>query len=51
MFEFILSNSPITVSHKRNIHGIFGFEVHDLFNAQGYDVERLWVHSVEGLWR
>ena len=26
------------MSHKRNIHEIFGFAVHDLFDVKGYGV-------------
>ena len=38
MFEFIVWNSPIIGSHKRNIDEIFGFAVHNLFDVQGYGV-------------
>ena len=38
MFEFNVWNSPISGSHKRNIHEIFGFAVHDLFDVKGYGV-------------
>ena len=38
MFEFIVWNLHITGSHKRNIHEISIFAVHDLFDVQGYGV-------------
>ena len=50
MFEFIVWNSPITINHKRNIHEIFGFAVHEFFDVQGYGVIGLRVYRVIVLW-
>ena len=50
MFEFIVWNSPITINHKRNIHEIFGFAVHEFFDVQGYGVIGLALHVLELIW-
>ena len=34
-------------SHERNIHEIFCFAVHDLFDVQGYEVKELIDYGVK----